>query len=217
MRNPKVFLFDEPLSNLDAALRVSMRRELSRLHSDLKATMIYVTHDQVEAMTMADRIVVLDGGVAQQIGTPLELYNRPRNLFVAGFIGSPKMNFLAGKIIGVEAEGIRISTLETGEITVPVADPDRAEPGAKITLGLRPEHLTESAGDLSLEGTVRLTERLGDQTLLEVASDEGTMLIAKAGPLTGATEGDRVRLAFSAHDLHLFDDGGVAFERLAAG
>ena len=108
MRKPKVFLFDEPLSNLDAALRVQMRIELARLHDELDATMIYVTHDQVEAMTMADKIVVLQGGVVEQVGSPLELYHHPRNLFVAGFIGSPKMNFLPAKVTAVDGAGATV-------------------------------------------------------------------------------------------------------------
>src|ERR671928_298669 len=108
VRKPKVFLFDEPLSNLDAALRVQMRIELARLHEELAATMIYVTHDQVEAMTLADKIVVLQAGVVEQAGSPLELYHHPRNLFVAGFIGSPKMNFLPARVVGVDANGTTI-------------------------------------------------------------------------------------------------------------
>ena len=110
MREPDVFLFDEPLSNLDAALRVDMRMELARLHTDLGATMIYVTHDQVEAMTLADKIVVLQGGIVQQVGSPLELYNRPANLFVAGFIGSPKMNFIEVTVDGATDDGVRVAS-----------------------------------------------------------------------------------------------------------
>jgi len=122
VRNPKVFLFDEPLSNLDAALRVSMRREIAKLHEELEATMIYVTHDQVEAMTLADRIVVLDGGVVQQIGTPMELYHHPSNLFVAGFIGSPRMNLVPGRVAEVSGEALRIDTEEFGLVTVSSVD-----------------------------------------------------------------------------------------------
>ena len=124
VRQPKVFLFDEPLSNLDAALRVQMRIELAKLHEKLAATMIYVTHDQIEAMTMADKIVVLQGGVVEQVGTPLELYHHPRNLFVAGFIGSPKMNLLPGRVIGNTENGITVELASGNPISVPVKGDD---------------------------------------------------------------------------------------------
>src|SRR5438270_2503798 len=140
VRNPKVFLFDEPLSNLDAALRVQMRIELSRLHEELAATMIYVTHDQVEAMTLADKIVVLQAGVVEQAGSPLELYHHPRNLFVAGFIGSPKMNFLPATVTAADAAGATVQLPGGGSVAVPVR-PGRVKAGDAVTFGVRPEHL----------------------------------------------------------------------------
>src|SRR5215212_12120563 len=140
VRKPKVFLFDEPLSNLDASLRVQMRIELARLHDELAATMIYVTHDQVEAMTMADKIVVLQGGIIEQAGSPLELYHHPRNLFVAGFIGSPKMNFLPGKVTYIAEAGTTIELLVGSSLTIP-AQASRHKLGHPVTVGVRPEHL----------------------------------------------------------------------------
>ncbi len=140
VRKPRVFLFDEPLSNLDAALRVQMRIELARLHDELKATMIYVTHDQVEAMTMADKIVVLQAGVVEQAGSPLELYHHPRNIFVAGFIGSPKMNFLPGKVTAVDGASATVQLAGGSSITVP-CQPGGLKAGASVTVGVRPEHL----------------------------------------------------------------------------
>ncbi|CDX15364.1 Sugar ABC transporter [Mesorhizobium sp. ORS 3324] len=140
VRNPKVFLFDEPLSNLDAALRVSMRLELMRLHEQLKATMIYVTHDQIEAMTMADKIVVLNGGRIEQVGSPLDLYNRPANIFVAGFIGSPKMNLVKLKVASTGADGVGVSLPGGKTLTVPV-EAGGAKAGDEVLLGIRPEHL----------------------------------------------------------------------------
>src|SRR5664280_1539690 len=140
VRNPKVFLFDEPLSNLDAALRVQMRVELAKLHRDLKATMIYVTHDQVEAMTMADRIVVLNAGLVEQVGSPLELYNRPRNRFVAGFIGSPTMNFVEVKATATSAQGVTVQLSGGATLIVPVANAN-VSVGDTLTLGVRPDHL----------------------------------------------------------------------------
>ncbi|MGC2578517.1 MAG: ATP-binding cassette domain-containing protein [Terrimicrobiaceae bacterium] len=142
VRNPKVFLFDEPLSNLDAALRVQMRIEIARLHNDFNATMIYVTHDQVEAMTMADKIVVLQAGLVEQVGSPLELYHHPRNLFVAGFIGSPTMNFLKTEVCATQADSVTVALPGGGSIGVPVK-PGKCRPGDTVTLGVRPEHLQE--------------------------------------------------------------------------
>src|SRR5512138_3465097 len=136
-RNPKVFLFDEPLSNLDAALRVQTRLEIARLKDALDATMIYVTHDQVEAMTLADRIVVLNAGRVEQVGAPLELYRHPRNLFVAGFIGSPRMNFLPGKLLAADAQGARVE-LPGGQVLRAAVDAARGRPGDAVLVGLRP-------------------------------------------------------------------------------
>ncbi|WP_333821888.1 ABC transporter ATP-binding protein [Pinisolibacter sp.] len=183
VRQPSAFLFDEPLSNLDAALRVQMRLEISELHHQLGTTMIYVTHDQVEAMTMADKIVVLNKGRIAQVGSPLDLYRRPDNLFVAGFIGSPKMNFVTG----------------------PVA----AAHGAH-TIGVRPEHLAISADGGDWPGTVGVAERLGSDTFLHVdAGDLGTLTV-RAGGDVGFRHGDRVGLTPDPAAIHRFDDKGMA-------
>ncbi|MDD2232912.1 MAG: sn-glycerol-3-phosphate ABC transporter ATP-binding protein UgpC [Sphaerochaetaceae bacterium] len=167
VRKPKVFLFDEPLSNLDAKLRVQMRAEISGLHNKLKATMIYVTHDQVEALTMADKIVVMKLGVIQQIGAPLELYNEPRNKFVAGFIGSPPMNFMEVKI-EKKADGIYANE-GSFDILLPAADFKELEPyvGKSVTMGIRPEDITYSAQPVAgktIDGTVTVVEPLGSET-----------------------------------------------------
>ena len=180
VREPAAFLFDEPLSNLDAALRVGMRQEISELHQSLKTTMIYVTHDQVEAMTMADKIVVLNAGRIEQVGAPLELYNNPRNIFVAGFIGSPKMNLIEG--------------------------PEAAKHNAH-TIGIRPEHI--SVGDGPWEGVVGLSEHLGSDSFIKV-DVPGLGIINVRGPgELGVHHGDRIRLA-PAGKIHRFDDKGLA-------
>ncbi|WP_029040405.1 ABC transporter ATP-binding protein [Cucumibacter marinus] len=210
VRNPKVFLFDEPLSNLDAALRVSMRREIARLHGELDATMIYVTHDQVEAMTLADRIVVLDGGVVQQVGRPMELYNRPQNVFVAGFIGSPKMNFFQGEITGTQADSITVTTPATAAVAVPVTSNATPETGRAVTMGIRPEHLSVADDGTApgFTGTIVLVERLGDESLLEIALSDGTEVIAKVAGGGSEAAGDTIRLTFDPAHLHLFDADG---------
>ena len=180
VREPAAFLFDEPLSNLDAALRVGMRQEISELHQSLKTTMIYVTHDQIEAMTMADKIVVLNAGRIEQVGAPLELYAHPRNLFVAGFIGSPKMNFITG--------------------------PEAAKHNAH-TIGVRPEHIT--VGDGPWEGVVGLSEHLGSDSFIKVdVAGLGVINVRGPGELN-VHHGDRVKLA-PAGKIHRFDDKGMA-------
>ncbi len=159
VREPKIFLFDEPLSNLDAALRVQMRIELARLHDRLNATMIYVTHDQVEAMTLADKIVVLRDGKVEQLGSPLELYHHPVNQFVAGFIGSPTMNFIDVKVKAIDADGVTVVLTNGNSVTVPVKNVG-VDIGAPLVLGIRPEHL-HPAPDGSLDGEIMVVERLG--------------------------------------------------------
>jgi multiple sugar transport system ATP-binding protein len=202
VREPKIFLFDEPLSNLDAELRVQMRVEIAKLHNDLGNTMIYVTHDQVEAMTMADKIVVLRLGIIEQVGAPLELYNNPRNLFVAGFIGSPKMNFLAATADGA---GIKIAGTT---LNLP-----RNTTGA-TTLGVRPEHITLSEGTGTKLADVRvdLVENLGGQTVVYATTSDNQ-------PINIVLEGQRaVELGstVTAHAdparLHLFDASGDAIQ-----
>ena len=165
VRDPKVFLFDEPLSNLDAELRVQMRQELTALHRQLGATMIYVTHDQVEAMTMADRIVVLRKGRIEQVGTPIELFTRPVNLFVAGFVGSPRMNLLAAKVVAADGGQARLAVAGiAGEVAVAVM-PGRLAIGEAATLGLRPEHLAVTPQG-SVAAEITFVERLGSSSLL---------------------------------------------------
>ena len=210
VRHPKVFLFDEPLSNLDAALRVSMRREIAKLHTQLGSTMIYVTHDQVEAMTLADRIVVLNGGVVQQIGSPIELYERPRNLFVAGFIGSPKMNFIEGEITAVETDHVLFSSPDTGNVRVPVLATASTPKGSRATLGFRPEHLAVDDGEFRISATVRLIERLGDQSFLELETASGHLVVARVDAAHPASLGSRLTLGCDASRLRLFDDEGLA-------
>jgi len=215
VRKPGVFLFDEPLSNLDAALRVQMRVELSRLHQELKTTMIYVTHDQVEAMTLAHRIVVLNAGRIEQVGTPMQLYHRPVNRFVAGFIGSPRMNFIAGTLVGVNAGLARIALADGSSVTVD-GDVSSLQPGAPVTVGLRPEHVDASAqpGPDALRAHVQLAEHLGDTTYLHVtltgatqsgATDAMTIRTAPENPLH---TGDTAYLSFPPQRGFLFDEQG---------
>jgi multiple sugar transport system ATP-binding protein len=207
VREPGVFLFDEPLSNLDAALRVQMRTEIGKLHQDLDATMIYVTHDQVEAMTMADKIVVLNGGRIEQVGSPLELYHRPRNLFVAGFIGSPKMNFIRATVSGAPNGAVEVALPGGGSIA---AHGGGARPGSAVTLGVRPEHLDLGQGaDAVIPATVRLAEHLGAETMLYLDGPDGAALAVRADGLSRAKVGDRVDVALHARSCHLFDEAGA--------
>jgi multiple sugar transport system ATP-binding protein len=208
VRNPEVFLFDEPLSNLDAALRVQMRLEISRLHQELKATMIYVTHDQVEAMTMADRIVVLNGGLIEQIGTPLELYHRPRNIFVAGFIGSPKMNFLKATVAPGTGAGTTVSVAGATRIALPVSS-SIAAGGQALTLGVRPEHLTVGGRDgARARAQVRLIEQLGSETMIYATLADGSELAVKADGLFRVEPGVEIEIGLPPAACHLFDAEG---------
>jgi multiple sugar transport system ATP-binding protein len=195
VREPKIFLFDEPLSNLDAELRVQMRIEIGNLHQRLGNTMIYVTHDQVEAMTMADRIAVLKDGRLEQFGKPLELYNNPANLFVAGFIGSPRMNFLKG--VAVTGDSMRLLIrLQTGAELAVACDATGIAPGTAITLGIRPEHIrpVESfAGDVSL--AVTLTEQLGGESYLHGTLSSGEALSVRLPGQTRVVRGEHIGLA----------------------
>jgi multiple sugar transport system ATP-binding protein len=217
VRDPKVFLFDEPLSNLDAALRVQMRIEIAKLHGDLDATMIYVTHDQIEAMTLADRIVVLDAGEVEQFGSPLDLYHHPENLFVAGFIGSPRMNFLEGEIEAV-ADGVATVRLADGSEVVAKVPPDGGSAGGRVTLGVRPEHLRAGGdGDAALTGDVIAVEHLGGETYVYL---EHPAMAADAAPLVVKTDGaarvrewERLAVGVPAPACYLFDERGKAFAR----
>ncbi|MBO9412361.1 MULTISPECIES: ABC transporter ATP-binding protein [unclassified Ruegeria] len=186
VREPAAFLFDEPLSNLDAALRVGMRLEISELHERLATTMIYVTHDQVEAMTMADKIVVLQAGVIEQVGSPLELYRTPRNLFVAGFIGSPRMNFIEGD--------------------------EAAKHGAQ-TIGIRPEHITVSETEGEWSGVVSVSEHLGSDTFFHVhETGLADTITVRADGEVGFRHGDRIHLTPRADVIHRFDAKGLRIE-----
>jgi multiple sugar transport system ATP-binding protein len=216
VREPRVFLFDEPLSNLDAALRVQMRIEIAKLHHQLGATMVYVTHDQVEAMTLADRIVVLNAGEIEQFGSPLELYHHPQNLFVAGFIGSPRMNFLDGEIAGGTMDGLSIRLSEGAMITAPVRA-DGARAGEKVTLGLRPEHLLEGAGaDATLSGRAVAVEHLGAETYVYLERGAGEPMVVKADGDTGTRVGDMIEVGVPAAACYVFNEEGRAFERPAS-
>ncbi|MBU6488263.1 MAG: sn-glycerol-3-phosphate ABC transporter ATP-binding protein UgpC [Burkholderiales bacterium] len=224
-RKPKVFLFDEPLSNLDAALRVKMRLEFARLHDELKTTMIYVTHDQVEAMTLADKIVVMSAGNVEQVGSPNRLYHAPANRFVAGFIGSPKMNFLDGVVEQIVDDGVlvRYSTGETQRVAVETraatsSNVHTLQQGARVTVGIRPEHLhPRQAGGANVYGVAARTttvESLGDAAYLyaetPVAPDG---LIARIPPLERHERGETLVLGADPEHCHLFDEQGLAYER----
>ena len=212
VRKPKVFLFDEPLSNLDAALRVQMRTELAKLHHSLGATMIYVTHDQTEAMTMADRIVVLRDGHIEQVGAPLDLYHRPRNAFVAGFLGSPKMNLLAGTVRS--AEGGRVSLECGGGATVEArVEPGSLRAGAKATVGIRPEHLAVGRGGEGLSGEVDVVEHLGSLSLVYVTLTTGEQVVAEARGDTPVHVGENVTLGAPSGTVHVFGHDGAAVTR----
>jgi multiple sugar transport system ATP-binding protein len=207
VRHPKIFLFDEPLSNLDASLRVQMRIELAELHRKLKATMIYVTHDQTEAMTMADRIVVLRDGVIEQVGTPLELYNQPANTFVAGFIGSPKMNLLSAAVVEQTAGTARLKIGENSFLTLP-AHAGLVQ-GRTVTLGVRPEKLLQDdAGSVS--GVVAVVEHLGGETLCYVDIAPGVRLTVKLEAMSTVKVGDPAHLALETGGALLFDADGKA-------
>src|SRR5438552_765896 len=180
VREPRLFLFDEPLSNLDAELRVQMRVELARLHKRLGATMIYVTHDQTEAMTMADKIVVLREGRVEQVGTPLDLYNEPANRFVAGFIGSPKMNFFDGTLLDAQDGHATVDIPGLALLRLPIASPI-AKRGDKIALGVRPEHLlVGGGGDVELNVLVAVAEQLGDEAFIYGTLANGETLVIRA-------------------------------------
>jgi multiple sugar transport system ATP-binding protein len=181
VRDPEVFLFDEPLSNLDAALRVNTRLEIARLHHDLKATMIYVTHDQVEAMTLADKIVVLNAGVVEQIGSPMELYNYPANVFVAGFIGSPQMNFIDG---------------------------DRLDDQGAATIGIRPEHITVDRESGRWSGKVLHAEHLGADTILYIETDRVGLLTIRLFGQHAFDADDRLFATPEPGSIFRFDSDG---------
>jgi multiple sugar transport system ATP-binding protein len=226
-RAPDVFLFDEPLSNLDAALRSQMRIELGRLHAALGATMVYVTHDQTEAMTMASRIVVLNEGRVEQVGPPLELYNRPDNRFVAGFLGSPRMNFIAAKVVSRSTSTVTLRAEGLSEdLTLPVTE-GSATPGETITIGIRPEAFSDDLTGVTVTGRIAVTESLGRETLLYVdmgalrafdsESHEGHFAVHRTRQIA-AQHGDPITLGIDPRAVYLFDtqDRAIAWPTIHA-
>ncbi|WP_159999587.1 ABC transporter ATP-binding protein [Roseomonas sp. 18066] len=212
IREPQVFLFDEPLSNLDASLRGQMRIEIARLHQSLKTTMIYVTHDQVEAMTLADRIVVLNAGRVEQVGSPLELYRHPRNLFVAGFIGSTRMNFFAVHAEASDGGSVTVALPGGGSLVVPV-DRASAQPGEALTLGIRPEHLRLEGEGPAIAGPIEVVEELGEEQLAYLRAPDGTLLTARIPEGGRVREGAPGRLHLPPEACHLFRVDGTALPR----
>jgi len=211
VRNPKVFLFDEPLSNLDAKLRVQMRIEIKKVHQKVRTTTVYVTHDQVEAMTLADRVVVMNHGVIEQVGTPTELYHHPRTRFVAGFIGSPAMNFIP---CNLQEEGGELKLRVNDALSLPVP-PERAQKYAKhkgngsVVLGLRPEHLTEARAQLApgvvpFDAKLDVTEPMGMETLVYFLIN-GETVCGRVNPTAGATDGGSLKMAADLNNMHLID------------
>jgi len=214
VKEPAAFLFDEPLSNLDAALRVRTRVELAELHQRMRATTIYVTHDQTEAMTLADRIVILNDCKIEQIGSPMEVYLRPASRFVAGFVGSPGMNFLSAEVSGSGAD--QVATLVEGA-RVPISVP--ADPGS-YELGIRPEAVNvvdgSEASPALVTGEAAVVEHLGDRTLIYLHLSDGTPVTAQDGGLSQVRPGDKVKLAFEPGHIHLFDKTGRAYHAAEA-
>jgi multiple sugar transport system ATP-binding protein len=212
VRNPKVFLFDEPLSNLDAKLRVQMRTEIKKVHQQVRTTTVYVTHDQVEAMTLADRVVVMNHGVIEQVGTPHQLYHDPKTRFVAGFIGSPAMNFIPCRMEEAGG-GLSIKLTDGLSFPIPAARAERYRSQArngKLLLGLRPEHITEAGqhlepGEVPFEAKLEVTEPMGMETLVYFPLN-GTQVCGRVNPNAGAREGTPLRLAANLNNMHLIDD-----------
>ncbi|MDE9449227.1 sn-glycerol-3-phosphate ABC transporter ATP-binding protein UgpC [Aliiroseovarius sp. Z3] len=213
VRNPKVFLFDEPLSNLDAALRGDMRVELSQLHRDLDATMVYVTHDQVEAMTMADRIVVLNGGRVEQFGSPMELYHHPATKFVASFIGQPNMNLIPATVIGADATGVSVELDGGHRMALPVAA-GTVKAGDKVEVGIRPEHVEVSSKGLEI--SVNVLERLGGVSITYGVIGDGTRFCASLPGDAVIEEGRNLTLSVAPENCHVFDANGDVLRRQAA-
>jgi multiple sugar transport system ATP-binding protein len=213
VKEPQAFLFDEPLSNLDAELRVKMRSEIVSLHRRLKSTMVYVTHDQVEAMTMADTIVVLRNGAIEQVGTPIELYARPRNQFVAGFLGTPQMNMLKARIRLATGDGLSLS-VDDGRSAIDAAvggTGNLAE--APCTVGIRPEHIALSNHG-AIAGTVTATEMLGAETIVFANLQSGETVTASIPGIRSLQPGSLIRFSVDRRFVHVFDDRGVALPPL---
>jgi lactose/L-arabinose transport system ATP-binding protein len=204
VREPKVFLFDEPLSNLDAELRVQMRLEIAKLHKELGATMIYVTHDQVEAMTLADKIVVLRAGRIEQVGSPMELYHNPDNQFVGGFIGSPKMNFLKARVVSAAKGKATVEIPDIGAAKVPVAVDAKLEKGAELTAGIRPEHFN-ARGAQKISIPVDVVEQLGGVSYAYSRTDAEAPLTVQVDPAAKVMEGGKLATGFDPASVFLFD------------
>jgi len=212
VRNPKVFLFDEPLSNLDAKLRVQMRTEIKKVHLQVRTTTVYVTHDQVEAMTLADRVVVMNNGNIEQVGTPHQLYHSPQTRFVAGFIGSPAMNFIPCEMEEAGA-GLTVRLTDGLSFPVPPARADRYRRhtrNGKLLLGLRPEHITEAGqhiqpGEVPFEARLDVTEPMGMETLVYFPLN-GTQVCGRVNPNAGAKDGAPLKLAADLNNMHLIDE-----------
>ncbi len=200
VRKPQVFLFDEPLSNLDAALRINTRVEIANLHKLLKATMIYVTHDQVEAMTLADTIVVMNQGRIEQVGKPLDLYYKPANLFVARFIGSPAMNILSGTV------SMNGKDIEAGGLKFPVSKSRKIEPASRVSLGFRPEHCSFARTGIPV--TVDIIERLGETGYAHCALADGQRILVEIKGEPGVARGGKARVLPQPSQLHVFDSAG---------
>jgi len=219
VRAPQVFLFDEPLSNLDAALRVQMRVELINLHRRLSATMVYVTHDQVEAMTLANRIAVLNQGRLEQLGSPLDLYHNPRNIFVAGFIGSPKMNFLNVRVTAVDENGVTVSLPGDLPLKIPVLS-DNVETGSELKLGVRPEHVGLGDGvngpaDAMMKAHAAIVEHLGGEILVHAQlADQSSLVLTSAG-YNEIVQSDKLDIGVRASLCHLFGADGTALSRIS--
>ncbi|MBA8797106.1 MULTISPECIES: ABC transporter ATP-binding protein [Agrobacterium] len=209
VREPQVFLFDEPLSNLDAELRVQMRVEISRLHKQLGTTMIYVTHDQTEAMTLADKIVVLRAGNIEQVGAPLDLYDDPANRFVAGFVGSPKMNFLDATVIGGGADSVTLALDSDPAVRLTLPIKERVNEGARVSLGIRPEHFADAGGgDADLTVHVDVAEHLGNTSYVYARTEGGEQLIIERPESRDVGNRDRLTVGLSARRAFLFDSKG---------
>ncbi|KKJ94590.1 MULTISPECIES: maltose/maltodextrin ABC transporter ATP-binding protein MalK [Stutzerimonas stutzeri subgroup] len=214
VREPKVFLFDEPLSNLDAFLRVQMRIEIARLHQRIRSTMIYVTHDQVEAMTLADKIVVLNAGEIAQVGQPLHLYHYPQNRFVAGFLGSPQMNFVEVRAVSASPEAVTVELPSGYPLTLPV-DGSAVSAGDPLTLGIRPEHFVmPDEADFTFHGQITVAERLGQYNLLYLTLErlQDVITLCVDGNLR-VTEGETFAAGLKADKCHLFRENGEACTR----
>jgi ABC-type sugar transport system ATPase subunit len=215
VREPKIFLFDEPLSNLDAELRVQMRRELGKLHQRLRSTMVYVTHDQVEAMTLADKIILLNKGRIAQVGTPLEIYNEPRDTFVARFIGSPKINLVEARVNSVQGDQVELESSLGHSVTLPLHRFGSARPTGKFTLGIRPEHLAmqPQLGDLAIDLTVSMIESLGESSCIYGALVDGSEFVLKLQGQEAIRNGMPVTAHVAPEKILLFDDEGALTTR----